>query len=349
MCTPPSSVLNKRRRPSPEVDDPYDTFGYPKTKRLCTIGDNQVRNDQLVFPTPSSLSNAGSCGVSTSINTQEEFSSQTLLHDLGEAMMLQHRDDYENSKTDLDFASVTADESEMFEDTNLEALLDNFYHSTDRAASQTPDHIPSQTFSSEYGDQEIHQLFETQDSPTIQYPPSSVIKANDPEARSDEVFDSHLQYSSPKPSSNESNNPSDDSLLSNDIDWKPIHERVRGGTTQSSTQYSKMTNTPRGSSFPTSAQSTSFDIPSQSSEVGAGYQDIYSIGGPLLRPLKTFFGLQEMLDAKTSMFKNQPDAIFELFARVSYSSRENFIHKQHFQFRELIKNSPLYLNGNFSG
>lgn len=263
--------------------------------------------------------------------------------------MLDHTDAYEISKTNLDLASATADEGEAFEDINLDALLDNFY---DRDASQTPDHTPGQKtaiYSSEYDDQEIHQLFETQDSPTIQYPPSSVIKANDPEARSDEIFDSGLQYSSPKPSSNKSSNPSDDSLLSNDIDWKPIQEQTRGITTQSSTQCSNMTSNPRGSSFPTSTQNTSFDIRSQSSEGGAGYQDIHLIGEPLLRPFKTFFGLQEMLDAKTSTFQNQPDAIFELFARVSYSGRENFIHKQHFQFRELIKNSPLYLNGSFSG
>lgn len=349
MCTPPSSVLNKRTRPSSDVEDPYDTSGYQSTKRLCTIGNNPVHNDQLVSPRPSSLSNGGSCAVPTSISSQEEYSSQNLLYDLGEATMLDHTDAYEISKTNLDLASATADEGEAFEDINLDALLDNFY---DRDASQTPDHTPGQKtaiYSSEYDDQEIHQLFETQDSPTIQYPPSSVIKANDPEARSDEIFDSGLQYSSPKPSSNKSSNPSDDSLLSNDIDWKPIQEQTRGITTQSSTQCSNMTSNPRGSSFPTSTQNTSFDIRSQSSEGGAGYQDIHLIGEPLLRPFKTFFGLQEMLDAKTSTFQNQPDAIFELFARVSYSGRENFIHKQHFQFRELIKNSPLYLNGSFSG
>lgn len=65
----------------------------------------------------------------------------------------------------------------------------------------------------------------------------------------------------------------------------------------------------------------------------------------MLKPFKTFFDLQELVDAKTQMFRNQPDITFELFARVIYSSRENFYKKQYFRFQSLLKNSPPHING----
>lgn len=68
-----------------------------------------------------------------------------------------------------------------------------------------------------------------------------------------------------------------------------------------------------------------------------------------LKPHKTFFHVKEMLEAKQQMFRNQPDAVFELFARVVYSSRVNFYRKQYFQFRDLFKEPPPYLSGALRG
>lgn len=52
-----------------------------------------------------------------------------------------------------------------------------------------------------------------------------------------------------------------------------------------------------------------------------------------------------MLEAKEIMYKNQHNAIFELFARVVYTRRDNFERKQLFRLRDLFKISPPYLPG----
>ncbi|UZP37458.1 hypothetical protein NXS19_005274 [Fusarium pseudograminearum] len=67
-------------------------------------------------------------------------------------------------------------------------------------------------------------------------------------------------------------------------------------------------------------------------------------------PLNKKRGSLPNLDhAKTQIFRNQPEIIFELFARVVYSSRENFHKKQYFRFRSLLKECPPYLNGALLG
>jgi hypothetical protein len=68
-----------------------------------------------------------------------------------------------------------------------------------------------------------------------------------------------------------------------------------------------------------------------------------------LKPFKTFFHFGEMLGAKATMFCNSPDAVFELFTRVVYSARENFGHRQYFQFRDLFKETPPFLSGALAG
>ncbi|TQV98153.1 hypothetical protein V2A60_006171 [Cordyceps javanica] len=67
--------------------------------------------------------------------------------------------------------------------------------------------------------------------------------------------------------------------------------------------------------------------------------------GMLLRPYKVWFHIREMLEAKESMYKNQPSLKFELFARVIHTRRENFEKKQLFQMRDLFKVNPPYLSG----
>lgn len=64
-----------------------------------------------------------------------------------------------------------------------------------------------------------------------------------------------------------------------------------------------------------------------------------------LRPYKTFFQIEEMLEAKAELYQNQPEMTLELFARVLYSSRENFIRRQYFQFCNLLTEGPPYLCG----
>ncbi|KAK0385325.1 hypothetical protein NLU13_7801 [Sarocladium strictum] len=65
----------------------------------------------------------------------------------------------------------------------------------------------------------------------------------------------------------------------------------------------------------------------------------------LLRPFKTFFRISDMLKTKSEMFKNQPKAIFELFARLVFTSRDRDHTQQYFQLRDLFANNPPYLSG----
>ncbi|KAJ0152544.1 Transcription factor gsfR2 [Fusarium oxysporum f. sp. albedinis] len=74
---------------------------------------------------------------------------------------------------------------------------------------------------------------------------------------------------------------------------------------------------------------------SQSSAPTNSQSSVIFTGKVLLKPFKTFFDLQELVDAKTQMFRNQPDVTFELFARVIYSSRENF-YKKHITYEVFL-------------
>ena len=73
------------------------------------------------------------------------------------------------------------------------------------------------------------------------------------------------------------------------------------------------------------------------------------LNGLRLRPYKTFFHLSEMLEAKMSTFRHSDHTVFELFARVTYASRENDRCVQYFQFRDLFEELPPFLTGLLSG
>ncbi|KAH8171067.1 hypothetical protein LIA77_09848 [Sarocladium implicatum] len=65
----------------------------------------------------------------------------------------------------------------------------------------------------------------------------------------------------------------------------------------------------------------------------------------LLRPFKTFFRIDDMLVHKADLYRHQPNAIFELFARVVYTSRNKTGCRQYFQLRNLSSQTPPFLSG----
>lgn len=67
-----------------------------------------------------------------------------------------------------------------------------------------------------------------------------------------------------------------------------------------------------------------------------------------LKSLHTYFHFKDLLNAKANLFKHSPNTVFEVFARVIHSTRENFTRKQYFQFRDLFKEAPPYLAGALS-
>ncbi|KAM3499670.1 hypothetical protein MY10362_007085 [Beauveria mimosiformis] len=67
--------------------------------------------------------------------------------------------------------------------------------------------------------------------------------------------------------------------------------------------------------------------------------------GMLLRPGKVCFHLQEMLQAQESIYGNQPEVKFELFARIVHTRRENLQKKQLFLLRDLFKTKLPLISG----
>ncbi|KAI0450962.1 hypothetical protein F5B21DRAFT_408521 [Xylaria acuta] len=58
--------------------------------------------------------------------------------------------------------------------------------------------------------------------------------------------------------------------------------------------------------------------------------------------LRTCFRIGMLIDQTTHCFNHKQDVVFELYARVTYSSRETLARKQHFQFVDLYKDQQPY-------
>ncbi|KAI1116388.1 hypothetical protein F5Y14DRAFT_458978 [Nemania sp. NC0429] len=58
--------------------------------------------------------------------------------------------------------------------------------------------------------------------------------------------------------------------------------------------------------------------------------------------LRTCFRIGAMISQTVHCFKHQQDVVFEVYARVTYSSRETLVRKQHFQFIDLCKDQQPY-------
>ncbi|KAK7221011.1 hypothetical protein V2G26_009014 [Clonostachys chloroleuca] len=64
-----------------------------------------------------------------------------------------------------------------------------------------------------------------------------------------------------------------------------------------------------------------------------------------LEPSCTFFHMNDMVTARTTTLRNSATTTFEFYGRVMYSSRENFVRRQYFQFRDLFRTAPPCLAG----
>ncbi|KAI1078073.1 hypothetical protein F5B20DRAFT_240348 [Whalleya microplaca] len=199
-------------------------------------------------------------------------------------------------------------------------------------------------------------------------PPSSVTQAWDHDSRSAAEYDSTLQYSSPLPSSEQTNwtpttnkpKEAQEYLLDDDVDWDAVHE---------------MTSTlPKD---PSMAAFREMESPSRAVESaqredpveGSTHADDTTRLKPFVRPpfpekvrdrsvvpglssnivLRTCFRIGEMINQTVRCFNHQQDAVFELYAKVTYSSRETLARKQHFQFVDLFKDQQPYPAAILSG
>lgn len=174
-------------------------------------------------------------------------------------------------------------------------------------------------------------------------PPTSVPRALHRSSRSTEDFDPNLQHSPVSASSPGKHLTTDEQGLEYEVDWNPVHQFSHQTAKDPSRDGSSATHRSQIQNSP--LQSTSLATLRSSNTESANH----GLGDLMLKPSQTFFHVGEMLEAKASMFHNSPDFVFQLFARVLCSRRENFGHKQYFQFRDLFKESPPFLNGVLMG
>ncbi|KAM3513758.1 hypothetical protein MY11210_002571 [Beauveria gryllotalpidicola] len=177
--------------------------------------------------------------------------------------------------------------------------------------------------------QDIWQFLSLPPSPDDDEPPLSVLREFDNVSTSTSApkFDPTLQYSTP----NSASPVVDDSIgsgkdVSESISWDYVNCQLHQTYTDqvSSSAKERIESIKAVQSHvvePVTPPSTAVSAPA----------------GMLLRPCKVWFHLQEMLQAKESMYRNQPEVKFELFARVVHTRRENLHKKQLFLLRDLFK------------
>ncbi len=184
---------------------------------------------------------------------------------------------------------------------------------------------------------EIWQFFSVPPSLNSNEPPSSVLREFDNVSISTTTptkFDPTLQFSPPNSAS-----PTIDEVIGDgkgvgeEVSWEFVNGPLQRIYTEDAKNYRNRIKT-RGANHPHGLLPAT--PPSTATSPPAGM---------LLRPYKAWFHLREMHQAKQSMYRNQPEVVFELFARVVYTRRENFAKKQLFQLRDLFKVPPPYISG----
>lgn len=242
-----------------------------------------------------------------------------------------------------DDPALPEDFSVFFADDDLDALLPNLGHSTEAV----DDFIDESLF--------YHAALvgtpgdDAAANAGVQPPPSSVVRAFDRASSSAGDFDPSLLHSPPKPSSimtGTGDREPPDLPLTQEPDWESVRRDLEQfahpskGTGPSRRCQLSPAHERGGAAILTPAASA----PCGDSRVPARPEKASSS-----KPYRTFFHLKEMVQGKLEMYRNQPLVEFEWYARVLYSSRENFGRKQYFQFRDLFKETPPYLSGALLG
>ncbi|OTB09538.1 hypothetical protein M426DRAFT_18176 [Hypoxylon sp. CI-4A] len=195
-------------------------------------------------------------------------------------------------------------------------------------------------------------------------PPSSVTQAWDHDSRSAAEYDPTLQYSSPqsaseKPTSSQlaealhrpENN--QDDLLDENVDWNTVYAMVSAISKLSSGVNSKDTTCPSQDYQATLTGKHVEQVSHTENEIclrpfarppfPEKVPDRYTVPGLSSGTvLRTCFRIGEMVNQAAHCLNHQQDVVIELFARVTYSSRERLQRRQHFQFADLFKDQQPY-------
>ncbi|KAL7622238.1 hypothetical protein AAE478_007741 [Parahypoxylon ruwenzoriense] len=202
-------------------------------------------------------------------------------------------------------------------------------------------------------------------------PPSSVTIDWGHDSRSALEYDPTLKYSSPLSSSEKASRvqkgpqlvdvaggPGDvqEDLLDEDVDWNVVYAMT--DVIPGDPSLAGLRETARPSP---SVRITCAGAPSETDRDIEGVAPL----GPFPRPpfpekvgdlstviglssntvLRTCFRIGEMINQSVRCLSHQQEVVFELFARVTYSNRENLERKQHFQFVDLFKDQQPYPAG----
>ncbi|KAK8919568.1 hypothetical protein VCV18_008394 [Metarhizium anisopliae] len=177
-------------------------------------------------------------------------------------------------------------------------------------------------------------------------PPSSVVRAFDIESRSAEDYDPDLQFSSPQTSDSSGTIGSCASIQSTDtVDWEGIRQQA-SRSQQAASRASYFEQTPDPGATPKPSKGLS---PQSSGLMPQATWTAVAVNMRMFNPSRTCFRLTEITESKAAMMQRQPHAVYNVFARVLYSSRENFFRRQYFQLRDLLSESPPYLTGALLG
>ncbi|ATY59517.1 hypothetical protein A9K55_002440 [Cordyceps militaris] len=236
------------------------------------------------------------------------------------------------------YARTNGVDGDNFSDLNdfPDSEFDNADFELNRLAAHNSPILAKQPGAQVFGD-DVWQFISLPPSPDEKQPPSSVLREFDNISTSTNTtkFDPTLQFSPPK-----STSPAIDEItscdkgVSDDISWDYVKNQLQD-------RYNHRTpSCVNGRAAINSAEPSPRIQPATPPSTA-----VAAPAGMILRPYKTWFHIREMLEAKESMYKNQPGVKFELFARVVYTRRENFEKKQLFQLRDLFKINLPYISG----
>lgn len=198
-------------------------------------------------------------------------------------------------------------------------------------------------------------------------PPSSLLKGWDQDSRSAEEYDPYLQHS-PRPASQASYDVSNsqpqrqlsvvqEDLLDDDVDWNAVYTIAQTLPKRLSLADSCETTagmpTLSGAVWP-NASADAIQIEEEDDVLTAFVRPPFpdkvrdrspvpGISSKIV--LKTCFRIGHLISQATHCHQHHQDVIFELYARVTYGSREALARKQHFQFTDLFKDQQPYPAG----
>ncbi|OTA92868.1 hypothetical protein M434DRAFT_386644 [Hypoxylon sp. CO27-5] len=195
-------------------------------------------------------------------------------------------------------------------------------------------------------------------------PPSSVTIAWDHDSRSAVEYDPTLQHSSPLSLENsgvsqlvivsEKLNSSQDDLLDEEVDWDAVYAMASiAPGDRSSAGHQEMVPPPLGDGITYMEKPTKHNLsikdgatplkPFVRPPFPAKVRDRSIISGVSSDTmLRTCFRTGEMINQAAYCLNHRQEVVFELFARVTYSSRESLQRRQHFQFIDLFKDQRPY-------